>query len=206
MRVRDEFDDDDEKYLECFEEDLYVEELEEIPISECYEMPDENSKREEDDVTMSLEDSFDTDILSVKEFEYCCKEVEAQKDNPTSVIGMAKALIYAQNEYPKTIIPDFIKALGFLVKNNPGFRTINLVEPKDTLNFELIEKAINQLCECQREIEPDDFTYQFLIIHPFIDGNGRVASLLWNYMRGSILAPEVCSYPFFEDKDENLEK
>lgn len=44
--------------------------------------------------------------------------------------------------------------------------------------------------------DPDQAYYQFELIHPFGDGNGRTGKVLFNYMKGTLRAPEM-PYNFF---------
>lgn len=42
----------------------------------------------------------------------------------------------------------------------------------------------------------DFVTREFLLIHPFADGNGLVGSLVWNFINGTIEKPEPMPYFF----------
>lgn len=66
----------------------------------------------------------------------------------------------------------------------------------DVLNSVDSEKH-GALFDNPREIA-DYLTREFLLIHPFTDGNGRVGSLMWNFLNGSIADPEPMPYFFGE--------
>lgn len=69
----------------------------------------------------------------------------------------------------------------------------------DVLNSSQVDVASRDaLFDTGRAIA-DFMTREFLLIHPFADGNGRVASLVWNYLNESIMAPEPMPYFFGED-------
>lgn len=40
---------------------------------------------------------------------------------------------------------------------------------------------------------PEGWVHEFLRIHPFLDGNGRVAAIVWNWLNGTLKNPVV--YP-----------
>lgn len=40
------------------------------------------------------------------------------------------------------------------------------------------------------DTDPDEFTKAFLDVHPFADGNGRTAWVLWNWLRGTLHYPD----------------
>jgi Fic family protein len=48
-------------------------------------------------------------------------------------------------------------------------------------------------------LTPNHYAREFLEIHPFADGNGRVASLLWNWLSGNLGDPEPMPYFFGEN-------
>jgi hypothetical protein len=75
------------------------------------------------------------------------------------------------------------------------------------LEASLIPHAMQRLCEAMTE--PQDtslgydnlaayYTREFLLIHPFSDGNGRVGSLLWNFWCGTLSDPKPMPYFFGE--------
>lgn len=50
---------------------------------------------------------------------------------------------------------------------------------------DLIPRALEALLENQAELSTDTFVKEFLIIHPFLDGNGRTAFTLYNLLSGN---------------------
>jgi len=57
---------------------------------------------------------------------------------------------------------------------------------------EQIERCIKQLMMVLENgilTDPNEFYFDFEEIHPWHDGNGRVGSLLWNLMNGTIASP-----------------
>lgn len=57
------------------------------------------------------------------------------------------------------------------------------------LNWEQIERQMSLIFIHQGSYNVDDWTKRLLDIHPFEDGNGRVASIVWNIKNGTILHP-----------------
>jgi hypothetical protein len=127
---------------------------------------------------------------------FCARECERQKSGEMSVSNMFLSLIrcrdLAEERDPSV---GAILALGSSVepaKNYNGFRKTPVmiagaeVQP---VHHSLVEGAIVNLCKYGKDLSPEEFYKEFETIHPFIDGNGRVGALLFNWLNGSLYMP-----------------
>jgi hypothetical protein len=54
-----------------------------------------------------------------------------------------------------------------------------------------IQPAIGRMFRLlDEDTDPDAFVKAFLDVHPFADGNGRTAWVLWNWLRGTLHHPD----------------
>lgn len=54
---------------------------------------------------------------------------------------------------------------------------------------ELLPNAMDRLFDPPPDVVPEEFVRAFLAIHPFTDGNGRVAFVLLNWLKGTLAQP-----------------
>jgi Fic family protein len=59
------------------------------------------------------------------------------------------------------------------------------------LDADQIPRQMRLLIQYQDDMDANEFAKRFLDIHPFEDGNGRVASVLWNIKSGTIKRPKL---------------
>lgn len=148
--------------------------------------------------------------------DYCKREVERQQDI-TGFIGMMTAFDYAYKRKDEPELPNIYDAcsLAFLVKRHVS---MNLYPVGRRYNFRLtgvhlpdltpigakpdqIDRQMELLFETLETPEfrsvkgwQDEFAKMLLDIHPWEDGNGRVVSILRNWLYKSMTNPTDLPY------------
>lgn len=134
---------------------------------------------------------------------YCADEVERQGDGPLYVAHMFEAWLYAR-EYVAAkgnmATENDICILSMLVRGFdriPHYRNtpVTFANGSFGLDPQHVYRQMGLLVaeglDPRSQMTLDEWIKTFLDIHPFEDGNGRVASLLWNVGRGKITNPVI---------------
>lgn len=130
------------------------------------------------------------DISIVK---WAAQECDRQKSGELSVAHLCEAWLYLSNQTSKIFEPELIITLGMLVEpvtNTRGYRKL----PVHFYNGQVIGATnipyqMKNLCEYGTVLSPLDWYIAFEKIHPFQDGNGRVGSLMYNFLSGTLQEP-----------------
>lgn len=146
--------------------------------------------------------------------DYVAHETERQSGTVREGLGMYVAHNYVQRLWREgrgVLSEVALIHMYQCIKNaTDGYRTVPVVfnQGLPGLAPTLIPNAMKRLTAAMAEPQDaslgykalaDMYTREFLLIHPFTDGNGRVASLMWNSIRGSIINPEPMPYFFGEN-------
>jgi hypothetical protein len=138
--------------------------------------------------------------ISMRVIKFCAEECRKQQSGEMSVYWMCGAFHLASMFYDdysgvrNKMIPDLIDKLGRIVepdKNNHGFRVIPVIVPgpKQPPHHSLVEDQVRKLCSSSKGMSPLEFYKAFEEIHPFVDGNGRVGAILYNFLNDTLSCP-----------------
>lgn len=131
---------------------------------------------------------------------YCADECRRQESGEMSVLWMLKAYqhLAEQADFATAsgarlvLTSALIEELYALVepeKNKRGYRQTNVVVAGKPIGWENIPRQMDSLVSAQTELSPVEFYTEFELIHAGADGNGRVGSLLYNFLSGSLGTP-----------------
>lgn len=143
----------------------------------------------------------------MKVLEYIQSESDRQSATLQETIGMVNAWSYVRGF--KTGVPNLetICHISMLITGNSVYRVVPAVfnQGSPAIEASLIPRAMENwhrfvaVWIAVKNLDSDDLDNamtEFLNIHPFADGNGRVASLLYNHFKGTILDPVPLPYYF----------
>lgn len=134
---------------------------------------------------------------------FCAEECARQQSGELSVANMVEAYQMACQCWlanTTDIRPWVIKNLGQMVDpeaNANGFRQTPVLINAISIPWSNIERNIESICNLQKEANAAEFYYAFERIHPFIDGNGRVGAILYNWLNDTLFTPEAAPLMHF---------
>lgn len=129
---------------------------------------------------------------------FCAEEVDRQGRGPIQVVNMVDAWLYAMRYHAsgrRGITTDVIQECGHLTeptKNDGGWRSCGVrvgehVAPHQADVPMLMSRFVFNL----PKMTPAEAYLEFQQVHPFRDGNGRVGKILFNWLNGTLNAPEM---------------
>lgn len=138
-------------------------------------------------------------MLNGNQIRFCAEQCEKQQSGEMSVYRMCLALefaIIARQVSRGNISEEVILFLGKIIepdKNHGGFRKtpVSFKGGKVLHNHGTIPREIeNWITSCNEAYCTFDESYQRLEeIHPFLDGNGRLGAIVYNYLNDSLDNP-----------------
>ena len=146
------------------------------------------------------------DYLQINIIKWAANECHHQRSGEKSVARMVEAYNNAMlsrdcGEHPVT--ESMICRLARIIdpRNDKGYRQTEVTFQEVIVpptKAQLVPQAMERLLENMDGATVDEFVRTFLVIHPFVDGNGRCAAILHNYLNGTLDAPQPLPIYFGE--------
>ncbi len=163
--------------------------------------------------------------VSLEILKFCAEEVDRQHDHAQAVYWMVNAWQRAQSDWQAAGVADmntwrrcvhmnWIEQWGILVqpehnshrdgRGPGGYRDgVVFVGGRRCPESFVLPRLMANLCEAINEgrLDADRAYYEFEMIHPFYDGNGRTGKILFNFINGTLDHPTMppnffnCSNP-----------
>jgi hypothetical protein len=140
--------------------------------------------------------------LTRKIVRFCAEEVCRQGRGPIQVSWMVDAWMAASEMWPGCManVDNLLQAIILLgahvEERNPlenfrgvGVRVGNHVCPSPAEVPDLMRRWANNLLKA--EITPEEAYKELMLIHPFVDGNGRVGKIVYNALRKTLNKPAM---------------
>jgi hypothetical protein len=139
--------------------------------------------------------------VNISVIRWAAEECARQESGEMSVYHMIEGWLYADAsrylERDPTI--EHALVLGGIIEPSKNkyyhFRKVNVQIGDQILPWENVTVALNNLFTLglealkEEKITLDEWYKEFEEIHPFVDGNGRVGNILYNWIRGSLKHP-----------------
>lgn len=148
-------------------------------------------------------------LFSLTQFaviKFCAQECERQQSGEVSVYNMLQAydLAYGwNNDLGRSPDETYLMMLahsiepvknGFTFGSDNNYRLVpvGFANGNQGEAVKLLPRLMQQLFTVGADMmrdEPELWVKELLRIHPFVDGNGRCAAILWNWLNGTLSDP-----------------
>lgn len=136
-------------------------------------------------------------MLTLDDVRWAAAECKRQHSGEMSVSWMCDALEYARDGAPKFVwtAQTIINLARYIEpeQNSRGYRQLPVVLPSSPIAIPFFDEAsyslkLNRLLQAV-ELSAYEAYREFELLHPFIDGNGRVGAILYNRWMGTLNGP-----------------